>query len=777
MAKKRDKKLDHKVSQLAKNNAHLHAAEEQSKITAQGGDSVNNTAGFVNLAWINGELNEAFMFPRNFAVTIEHMCGNLFLAKPLSSRMGKLEMMNWQFTYKNKDLIHSPQHRFVLEFLKEQIENYGGMHHFIKQNVLTAIKYGISVFAPTVSVQKRVFRDGDIEEVLELGCIDNIFWYHPASLYRIYMDKEDLNRVGSVEFWQPEKATVSFEYAKEDRQFSQKYSSDLSYYEQNKRKEGKPITRTLDNGGKIVLSNIDVAISAGGVVSYNTEGSNPVGKSYIYPLYPLYLLSHYTMESTIKTMSTTGFHSLIATPINPDSIMDPAGSLAQLQQAYKEAQENGGGLISSNTHNISNLPVNDIKDIPTMLESIFTLSSRSFGESVDALGIDGGTRGVSDAFMKNLEPELLLDARQLSRGVNSTFLKYYIDMNFGHWIRSGYLEQYPVLDVDLGEVENVTNNSHNTEKIVVTQDQQKGKENTSPKENEEIKASQSFSEKTNNNNNIIKRKPNNIIEEIILDIEDIEKTFIQVEKDLVNKLNEIIRSKFSTILRSTQGNPKKINQALEKEIEFIKKELLNSLEYNAKELLRMNVSEYLRGTQYIGIQEDIHEMGNKTLQKYTKKSKERIEIISYDLINKLASDTTSFLKTKGSMPIKTLLNRAIIAFTLYTQHNYMKLARDMMFTANDDIAMILAQELVHSSKEIILVRTGILEGACSPCTEMSGTVYHIDEFGSPYNTEGKPFRELPDSECLGMVHGKGVCRCKWFIAPAVLEKFIKSKNK
>lgn len=786
--KSSDPKLDHDISKIAKSDAHLKAAEIQSEEATKKGDAIRNTAGFVDLAWIRAERNEAFLFPRNFAVTVEHMVGDSSVEKVLKARYSKLLMMNWQFSYKDKELLESPQHRFVLEYFKEQIQNYGGMKRFIKKNILPAVKYGISVFAPTVSIETKYFIDEEnkINEKLDLARIEDIFWYHPATMYRIYMDKGHLNRVGSLTYWLNDKATVDFEYAKESGEATKKYTDEISYYEKSKIKKNEVVTRKIDNGGAITLTHIDVAVRGGGVISYQTEGSNPIGKPYIYSLYAPYLLSYYTYESAIKLMSSTGMHSLIATPLDPNSIIDGEGALAQLNKAYQEAQASGGGLISSNTHKIETLSMNELREVPNILSGLFGEMMRTHGDSVEALGIDGaGTRNVADAFMKNMEPDLLEEAEDLAHDVSSTFLKYMTDMNFGHWIKSGYLKQYPVLEVQMGDLEEVVDNAHTTEEV--KKDEITIENDTTEKEvlassvivsqnQEDNMTSSTFnSQGMLVKKKFVKRLPNSKIEEMIIDIEDLERTFVKAEKEFVDALNRMIQERFIPILQKSKGDPRAINKALEREIKYIKDELLRVTEYTANDILRSNMDEFMRGAKYTDFEQNITKIYEKTLKKYSKNVKEKIDIASWDFVNKFSADVTSFLKRQGNSSLEQTIDRAIVAFSANDQYNYLEFAKDMVFSENDTLALIMAEE-INKKTPIAIIRTAILEGSCGHCVDYDGTVYYMDEEGDYYNTEEIPYRDLPDSECLGMVHGRGTCRCKWITAPKRLVHQINEKQ-
>ena len=781
-------KLDHTVSQINKSNAHLQAAELQSKESTKKGDATRNTAGFVDLAWIRAERNEAFLFPRNFAVTVEHMVGDSSVEKVLKARYSKLLMMNWQFSYKDKTLLESPQHRFVLEYFKEQIQNYGGMKRFIKKNVLPAVKYGISVFAPTISIETKYFIDkvNGIEEKLDLAKIEDIFWYHPATIYRIYLDKNSLNRVGSLTYWLSDKATVDFEYAKESSVATREYTNELSYYEKNKVKSGKEVVRKIDNGGAITLTNIDVTLRGGGVISYQTEGSNPVGKPYIYSLYAPYLLSHYTYESAIKLMSSTGLHSLTATPLDPNSIIDGEGALAQLNAAYREAQESGGGLISSNTHKVETLSMNELREVPNILSSLFGEMMRTHGDSVEALGIDGaGTRNVADAFMKNMEPDLLEEAEDLAHDINSTFMKNMTDMNWGHWMESSFLKQYPILEVRMGDLEEVVDNAHTTEQVeteeITIDNETSGKAVaassviTTQDKNDNMTSSTLNSKGMLVEKKFVKRLPNNKIEEIIIDVEDLERTFVRAEKDFVDALNRMIQERFIPIIKKSKGDPRAINKALEREIKYIKEELLRVTENTANDILRSNMDEFLRGAKFTDIELNISKIYDKTLKKYSKNVKDKIDIASWDFINKFSADVTSFLKRQGGSSLEQTIERAIQAFSSNSQYNYLEFAKDMVFSENDNLSSIMSEEL-NKKTPIAIIRTAILEGSCGHCVDYDGTVYYMDEEGDYYNTEGIVYRVLPDSECLGMVYARGTCRCKWITAPKQLVQQINEKQ-
>lgn len=732
---------------------------ERSKEAEKTGDAMQNAAGIVNQGWYYDEQNEAFQFPYTFAETAEQMGRNPILGKALYARTSKLEMSSWKFGYQDEDLESSPQHRFVLDYLNEQIENCGGMNRFIKKNVLPALKYGVSVFAPVFDLETRYFKG----EQLPLTRFKNIFWYHPAFMFRVFMDAEDLSRVGSIQYWLPNKATVSFDMDKNASQkMRDKISGDLSKYEKSKIRDNKTVERSLDMGGRLTLTDIDLKMRMGGVISYNTEGSNPIGRPYLYTQYGLHLFIESIINSSVRLMYSGGLHSYQAVPINPDSafLNDNAGVTEQMMQAYEEFIKVKGGLFVSNTHKIEPISANEMKDLPQLLDTAFQFVMRTVGESVDTLGLDGGgSRSLSTAMLKAQQPELGLDANQLCYDINNTFLKYFTDMNFGHWMRSGYLKQYPIMKWDIGEVEEVLENAETRN---INENKNEVLASAYYNKNSEGQTTESvISDGILQKKRYVKREPSGAVETITIDVAALEKAYYAGETAITEAVNKILREQVIPILQRSSGDLKLIRSQIEKITKEIRKELETILTTNAGAFARLSLDEYLRSALAAGGPAEAGKIAERAVKNAAPELKEKAAVASAALANEIINDISQFFNRNIALSNDEIINLAIKAFSADNQYNYVNFARDLtMYGADKANAAVIAR-LADSGRQVAVVRTAILEGSCGHCAELDGIIYYRNERGDYWNPDGIPYRELPDTECAGMIHGKGTCRCKY----------------
>lgn len=460
-----------KASQLIRDNPTLLASVKRTSELAELGDLFKNTAGIVDLNWINEEQNERFGFPFNFAKTYEEMHRNPIVSKIFQSRSSKILLGEWNISYKDKSLLKDPHHKFVLEYILEQIENTGGMREFIRANVIPALKFGVSIFAPIFDIETKEFNGEDIL----LPKIKNFYWYHPAFLFRVFMDSENLSRVASLQYWIPDKATVTFDLSsKEMLDLSSKVTKRISSNALKKLDEDPTyeVIRKLNYGGNIKLTDIDIALVMGGVISYNKEGSNPIGKAYTYTLYGLSKVVDSLISSLYTSLANVGFHSLQAVPINAESGLSfTAEHLTQLKKEISEFFKNGGGLFTSNTHELKEVPTTQVQYINDIIDELYGIMTKLLGESVEALGSGQQSMGfgggeVAKTLQENMTPEIEDDAQQLLQGLNNTFIPYLIKNTFQHWFDVGLLQQMPTFTWgESGQLEEVLKDEQTEEEI------------------------------------------------------------------------------------------------------------------------------------------------------------------------------------------------------------------------------------------------------------------------------------------------------------------------
>lgn len=736
----------------------MNAAKKASAEASKKGDALRNTGGIVSQTWYYDEQNSDFNFPYTFAETAEKMSRDPFLHKALKSRQSKLEMSKWWFGYKSQELEDSPQHRFVLDYLTEQIDRCGGIGRFIKQQVLPALKYGVSLFAPTFDLETRLFG----AEQLTLTRFKNMYWYHPGYMFRVFMDKSDLTRVGSVQYWLPDKATVSFDASRGPKKpLSEKVSKDLTTGEKTKWEKGEGVVRSLSMGGGLTLTDIELPLRMGGIVSYNAEGSNPIGRPYTYPLYGIHLATEAIINSTARLFYGTGAHSFQAVPINPDTALlgDPAQIISQINDTWGKMQAEGGGLATLTTHKIEPISINEVKDIPAMLDTLFQLSSRTLGESVEALGMDGGSRSLSSAMLKIQQPELVLDAQQLCFDVNNTFIKYFVDLNFGHWIKSGFLEEYPELKWDIGAVEEVLDNAETKDINIQTP---AGVQASSLFSGENAKGETTVSiidKGIVQKKRYIRRDPTAGIETITIDIEAMERAYAGAEDNIRAKIKELVRQKITPILAGG-GDLKEVKRAVERLSKDVKTMLEEALKGNAQSFIDLSAQAYLRTAARMEQSIDIDRMAKRALRDAETAIKDKAAVASAGLISEIVNDISQFYNRNIALSDREIANLALEAFGRDGAYDYANFAKDVVMYDADIADKALVDALSNGGAQVAVIRTAIMEGSCEHCKSRDGLIFYVNDRGEYWNPDGYEYTPLPDKNCAGMIYGKGTCRCK-----------------
>lgn len=749
----------------------MDAAKRASDEASKKGDALRNTGGIVSQSWYYDEQNSDFNFPYIFAETAEKMSRDPFLHKALKSRQSKLEMSKWWFGFKTAELEDSPQHRFVLDYLGEQIDRCGGIGRFIKQQVLPALKYGVSLFAPTFELETRMYG----AEQLTLTRFKNMYWYHPGYMFRVFMDKSDLTRVGNVQYWLPDKATVSFDAKRgQKNSLAEKVAKDLTSGEKTKWEKGDEVARSLSMGGGLTLTNIELPMRMGGIVSYNAEGSNPIGRPYTYPLYGIHLATEAIINSTARLFYGTGAHSYQAVPINPDAALlgDPAGIIQQINDTWAKVQSEGGGLVSLTTHKIEPISINEVKDIPAMLDTLFQLSSRTIGESVEALGMDGGSRSLSSAMLKIQQPELVLDAEQLCFDVNNTFIKYFVDMNFGHWIKSGFLQEYPLLKWDIGAVEEILDNAETKDINIQTPPEVRASSILSG-ENAEGETTVSIIDNgIVQKKRYIKRDPTAGIETITLDIEAMERAYAGAEDNIRAAIKKLIGQKISPIL-AEGGDLKAVKKAVERLSKDIKTMLEDALRGSAQSFIDLSAQAYLRTAARMEKSIDIDRMAKKALRDAEASLGDKASVAASGLISEIINDISQFYNRNIALGDREIANLALDAFGKDGSYDYVNFAKDIVMYDADIADKSLVDALSKGGAQVAVIRTAIMEGSCEHCKSRDGLIFYVNDRGEYWNPDGYEYTPLPDRNCAGMIHGKGTCRCEDVPVYTGLVRFFK----
>lgn len=802
-----------KASQLIKDNPTLLASVKRSGELANLGDLLNNTAGIVNLNWTNEEKNAKFGFPFEFAKTYETMHRNPIVNKIYSSRTSKILLGEWNISYKDKTLLNDPHHRFVIEYLLEQIENTGGMREFIRDNVIPALKFGVSIFAPTFDIETREFNGEDIL----LTKIDNFYWYHPAFLFRVFMDGNNLNRVASLQYWIPDKASVTFDISSNEmNDLSEKITKRISPQALRKLADDPnyEVTRQLSYGGNITLTDIDISLVMGGVVSYNKEGSNPIGKAYTYTLYGLSRVVDSLINSLYTSLDNVGFHSIQAVPLNAaNGLSYTAEHLLQLKKELGEFFKNGGGLFTSNTHELKEVPTTQVQYINDLIDELYSIMTKLQGESVEALGSGQQSMGfgggeVAKTLQENMTPEIDDDAQQLIKGLNKTFIQYFIDINFKHWFDIGLLKQYPTFTWGESEqLEEILKDEQTESEIDPVDNPQEGDSNDTDNNPEhlindthkeakastfwikrimdklikrEVKASSETFTSENTRGNFtesevkngvltkkvyVKRDPNGIVEELTIDVEDMERTFLEAEIKIRDQINNLVRDKIPDIVAESKGDINKIDREIKKLHKEIVKEIQEVLGANSSSFANLYMNMYNKSIKALKQKELTPKQQEQALNKVFKqlrdKFKKKADLSAYIIEKRISEDIASIFTRGLNLSQDELTQFALQRYSIDSNYNYTSFARDLVMYESDEISKDLAKQINSTDNPVALVRTAILEGSCDHCKTLDGVVYYIDpKTGDIYNREGTQYYDLPDTNCSG-VKGNNTCRCNY----------------
>lgn len=774
------------------------------------GDGLQNFAGIVNLGYYSDEQNSDFSFPINFARTADKMSRDLILGSCLQNRLSLLAMSEWTFGYETKELENDPRHAFVLKKLNESMKLAGGMKRFIRRNVLPSLKYGISIFAPVLKPASEAFNG----EVRDLAMFEDFIWYHPAFIFRIFQNSENLNKVGLVQYWASEKAAVEHEIINEPKNVSI-LSADLTKTEKDilngKHETKKQVVRTLKNGSKLVLLDIDFEMTAGGVISFNTEGSNPIGRPFLYETYTLWKLLSAIMESTTKAAKAPGFHSYFATPLNTADPKVNRGTMGELQENVSkfmqpdEGAHTGGGVFFSNTHKFEKFTSTDLQYIPQMFDALFSAISRMKDSGVDSLGVggSGANRSLSAALLLSQKPTLEMDAEQLCYSVSSTFLSYWTELNFYDWINAGLLREKPVLKWDIGAAEEVmpgVDKEENTDMSVVHASSK------SPLQNKEIEnvgvwgkiknaALTAFGARVpkdiednpdkpiSNKNNagqsltyfgedglpvkktFIKRAPKKGVEVAVLDIAQIEQTYQTALDSSKAKLSAFFKAELPDLIEKSLKAPspaKKMQELVDGLEPKIKRILEESQAMNAPLFAMLSQNEFEASLFTMGetLKKSVVDEAVKSFAG-RKEFKTKLDLYTMVVKNQFGTDLSNYLTKNLSFSPEEIMKRTLTDLGTGKAFSYDKIMKEVVLNEGAELSKDVADALTKDGYKLAVVRTAIMDAnTCEHCKELDGVVYYFDGVNW-INAQGIPYYELPDGECAGMKYGSGTCGCKY----------------
>ncbi|MGL4897162.1 MAG: hypothetical protein ACRC31_01850 [Cetobacterium sp.] len=694
----------------------------------------NVAGGIPNEAYNSGDVSDAFSFPFQFAITCKRMDNTAVCSNILDYYRSLISEFKWDIVYKQDELNVDPIHKEVLDLIRDQFENMGGLTYFLSLAIRDFMKYGLCFINPILSFKSKTInkRNKLIPIIQDFRLLD------PQGIMAFYADVDNNNKVIAIRYMSMPKATYD---PKTGEEFSgQAYSEIIDF------------TKSLS-----CLCSLD-------------GREDPMGVPFLKDIWGSWRVLSNIDVSVNSNLISIGEHSYQFVP-NQGFFDNHISAIESVQSALKGFITNGGGIWAS--------PYGSLEKIASMdLSKLYEYQERASSEIAKRKGMNinnlGQTVGASANIAQFAQADVIIRAsdiaRQFAFQFSEGFLKQYIESVFGEYFFTKKLKDTPHLIFDVVD-------SSTMDVIKDVQEKEVKEENLSILESNSIAT---VIQNDYGNKTWIKSKlnPN---EEIVINTVALDKALSDVE----SKFEDFYLKEMKMYLTNTEKIERAINdpnsivngKSLSKteQDQFLSE--LNTILYGV--LFTMFYEETSRYEKALLVQGKTFDKV-KGMNKEAYASRETQNLLRKKEIKDFKKTTLANFMNELDNTIINERTRLSNVIDSNKDQGFIELFESLSnikgreFMALAPIGTIAIFQMVNqyfigkNTKDgMTLIRCGVLENQCDHCGEYMGAEYNYDGFGY---TGIMDYRKLPDTGC----YGKSRCRCFYISVP--LKEIISYKE-
>ena len=691
-------------------------------------------AGIPDLRYNRGDEGDAFSFPINWATTAKQMSKSPYLEPILSYYRALFNSFNYKISlpdeYKNNEKL-----LMIHQFLEDGFNRAGGLKRFIVEIAYQTLIFGFSFYTSKLAVtsgEKYGFKG-------KLDILDGIKFYDPTKLYSFTFNEDDSDELQSVDIFTSQKVLGG--------KSTELYADYLN---------------RIKSQEKIDLITIDFDALVGGYCSYDTIPGDPIGKSFLYSLYPDWLILENMNNSFNRNLSNIGEHSFNIIPHPGADLSDSTARETTKRELREFINSNKGGVFIGSYGTIQKIEGIDANEWYNYRTAMVSDIYKAKGLDIKSLGLNrGATRDLAEINQSDSVVTALDLIDNFIRQINSQFIKRLFDLNF---------KEYRLLGIEPPKVE-VSYLEEKAEQVVNTE-----KETLSAVKTTTILSDGSKQVELTDGKNVVKKTTaiplNKFVKRELDGIESYVIDTTELENILVRSSNDM-NTFLQTFVRQALQDDKLIEKAIKHPSSFIRGKLLSNEQ--RQELIRV-LEAYIRSDliEFYGYKakEIARGLGTTELTSIFNKSvnewvEDQVKFFMKNKVHKLTDDIAANVEKKA---VDLLFNNSrgleeadIQLAKDFVKSKLMDVKGKSIESFVDNETVTIFQEVNNDANEyiknktdgVVILRSGVLENMCSHCQKYFGVMYTQDSEGNWYNAD-YPYISLPDKDCKG---GASNCKC------------------
>lgn len=719
----------------------------QNKKLRESALDISAGGGLVNTYLTRGIFRKDFSTPLAQSLISEEMANEGYFSLALQQFTALCRDVDLELSYNSRELNKDKKHKFVLDFVRKQINNIGGLNNIFEKVIKPSLRWGVGIGLPSFQTDGQYIGFKSIKTI------------NMQNIQQFIFDKDDSSRLAYIKYITfPKVVNTGLENLL-DNEMTSVDMTDLEY-----------IT--------IGIKENCIAYCPHG----NTDG-DPFGVPYLYFLYSYYKQYKKISESMYNALHSFGNYPLGVSRGSRESGVDNNDWEEAIIDKLNDLMNQGGGIFVDGEGQLYNLTPPDTSNMTESMKSIFDIVMRTASLGQITSGIDGGgSRNLMRSMDLMTDSFVKATVQKACLNISETMIRNLCYLNFKKDYKLNKLKEFPYLLIKENSII-MTEIKEEADKKIESQSNQNNQNMPFGElKTEQVKQSKLKdvieTEGYSTTFKIVKQDTNDLEKSIRIDAKSLDDMLVRVTEELSDLLSSSLRPKMKVALEKIAKNPKaNLNIWGLFDKKAFENNIKSEIEHIVKQFALEN-AKYIEGAFELGntsfleqLGVDISEYAETVANKYLKSK--AIKTITDTFIQEASNYVRDYavkVSSGFSLNNKDLranaLRRALSDVDALKGVEFEKLAEQTVISTFTNFTEYENKEAVKHSKNknYVMFRSGILEGQCSHCSEKMGEVYYPTEDGDNYLNDKGEYLTLPDPDCKGMRYGNK-CRCFAVLTP------------